>query len=75
MIQIYGKPDCPYCVAAKQLAESKGIEFDYKTLNVHFTRDELLEKFPRARTFPQIEMNGEYVGGFTELKARLSSAA
>ena len=28
----------------------------------------LLEKFPTARTFPQITAHGEYVGGFNELE-------
>jgi glutaredoxin-related protein len=31
-----------------------------------------MEKFPNARTFPQITMDGEYVGGFTELDAHLA---
>ena len=29
------------------------------------------KKFPDARTFPQITMDGEYIGGFTELDAHL----
>ena len=37
-------------------------------LDEDFTREELFEKFPNARTFPQITSNGEYVGGFTEFE-------
>ena len=29
------------------------------------------EKFPQARTFPQIIVDGEHVGGYTELKGML----
>ena len=35
-------------------------------LDEDFTREELFEKFPTARTFPQITAHGEYIGGFTE---------
>ena len=37
-------------------------------LGEDFDREELLEKFPTARTFPQITAHGEYVGGFNELE-------
>tara|TARA_B100001939_G_scaffold212255_1_gene182635 strand:+ start:1354 stop:1587 length:234 start_codon:yes stop_codon:yes gene_type:complete len=68
MIEIYGKPQCPFCDRAKALCEQKGYEYTYKQLGVDFGREELLEKFPTARTFPQITANGEYVGGFNELE-------
>ena len=32
---------------------------------------DFVEKFPDARTFPQITMDGNYIGGFTELDAHL----
>ncbi len=66
MIEIYGKEQCPYCDMAKNLAEQKGLEYEYKQLGIHFELHELLEKAPTARTFPQIFINGENIGGFTE---------
>ena len=72
MIEIYGKPMCPYCDKAKALCEQNGYEYTYKQLDVDFTREELFEQFPTARTFPQITMDGNYIGGFTELDAHLS---
>ena len=33
-------------------------------LDVDFTREELFEKFPTARTFPQITVDGEAIGGY-----------
>ena len=68
MIEIYGKDNCAYCNMAKQLCESKGLEFNYMHLNVDYTQEEFFEKFPTARTFPQIIMNEEAIGGFTELR-------
>ena len=56
MIEIYGKTQCPYCDKAKQLCEREGYEFIYKQLDKDFTREELFEQFPGARTFPQIKV-------------------
>jgi glutaredoxin 3 len=64
---IYSKPNCPYCVNAKKLLELKGIPFEEKVLDVDFTREQLLEKFPEAKTFPQVILEGEHVGGYTDL--------
>ena len=36
-----------------------------------FTREELFEKFPSARTFPQITMDGILIGGYTEFSAKI----
>ena len=46
-------------------------EFKKYMIDVDYTREEFEEKFPEARTFPQITMDGEYIGGFTELDAHL----
>lgn len=64
MIEIYGKPQCPYCDKAKALCETRGYQYVYKSLGTDYTREELLEKFVGARTVPQIIVNGEKVGGF-----------
>ena len=40
----------------------------YYMLDEDFTREELFEKFPTARTFPQITAHGEYIGGYTEFE-------
>lgn len=73
MIEIYGKENCPFCVKAKALAESKEYEFKYVQLGVDFDLDELKELFPNARTFPQIRKvseggENEYIGGYTEFE-------
>ena len=39
MIEIYGKPQCPFCDRAKALCEQKGYEYTYKQLGVDFDRD------------------------------------
>lgn len=67
MIEIWGKPACPYCEAAKKTCESRGLKYVYKQLDVDFTRDEILETFPGAKTFPQIIVGGTKIGGYDKL--------
>ena len=68
MIEIYGKDHCPYCDRAIALVEKIEAEFVYKKLDRDFTREQLFEEFPTARTFPQIRIDGEAIGGFDNLQ-------
>tara|TARA_A200000159_G_C7190641_1_gene283647 strand:- start:197 stop:415 length:219 start_codon:yes stop_codon:yes gene_type:complete len=68
MIIIYGKEQCPYCDMAKDLVERKELEYQYKQLGKDFAFKDLVERFPTARTFPQIVMDGNSIGGYTELE-------
>ena len=68
-VEIYSKPQCPYCDMAKALAEQKGYDLTVKMLDVDFDRELLMETFPGARTFPQIIVDGDKIGGYTEFKA------
>ena len=67
MIEIFGKPMCPFCEKAKQLCETRELEYTYKSLGTDYTKEELLENFPGARTVPQIRINGQAIGGYDKL--------
>lgn len=67
MIEIYGKPQCPYCDKAKAFCESNGLNYVYKSLGTDFTREQLLETFPNARTVPQIVVHGAKIGSYSDL--------
>lgn len=73
-VEIYSKPQCPYCDMAKRLAEQKGYELTYKMLDEDFDRETLMETFPGARTFPQIIVDGEKIGGYQEFKKLVDEA-
>lgn len=68
---LWTKDMCNYCTAAKSLLNVKGIAFEEKKIGRDYTREQLLEAVPNAKTVPQIFLDGKYVGGFTELKALL----
>jgi glutaredoxin len=69
---MWSKYHCPYCDQARALMKSRGIEVEERKIGDGFTREDLLEAVPHARTVPQIFLDGELVGGFTELKQKLT---
>jgi glutaredoxin len=63
LVEIWGRPGCSYCERAKQICKKFGLNYIYHQLDEDFTREELLERFPGAKTYPQIIVDGEYIGG------------
>lgn len=69
---VWSKYHCPYCDQAKALLESKGIEFEERKIGDGWTKEELLEAVPTARSVPQIFINDQLIGGFNELRKYIS---
>lgn len=63
-IKVFGKTNCPFCERAKMLLSREKLDFDY----ILVTSAEQLP-VPTHRTVPQIIINEEFIGGFTELEA------
>jgi len=72
---IWSKYHCPYCDQAKALLGQRDIPFEEKKIGDGYTKEELLEEIPSARTVPQIIIDGKLIGGFNELKQFLTKAA
>lgn len=72
MIEIYSKENCTYCASAKNLLTSRNKMFTEHKLGVDYTREQLLEKFPNAKSFPVILIDGYHIGGFNELNKILT---
>jgi len=70
---VWSKDQCPYCVQAKALLESRGIEYEERNINNGWDKEDLLAAVPGARTVPQIFLDDQLVGGFTELKKRFEA--
>jgi len=70
---IYSTPNCHYCTMAKNLAEQRGCSVEYKVFGKDFQKEDMLENFPGARTFPQIILNGQKIGGYTALVEMLTN--
>ena len=65
--EIFGKPDCIHCEKAKFLCKQKGSSYSYQELGKDFEMGLMLEKFPGAKTFPQVIVDGQHVGGYDDL--------
>jgi glutaredoxin 3 len=72
-VDIYGKENCSYCTAAKNLAAARGLEYTYKQLEADYGWDIWLKLFPYAKSFPQIVIDGEAIGGFEDFKSFLEN--
>lgn len=68
---VWSKDDCPYCVAAKSLLQSKGYEVEERKLGAPWTVAQLNEAVPRARSVPQVFIDGEYIGNYDTLARHL----
>ena len=66
-IPVYSTHNCPWCVQAKTLLQSKGL--DYEEINISADAEHMLEIVERSgrRTVPQIFIDDESIGGFVEL--------
>ena len=68
---VWSKDSCPFCVQAKALLEARGIEYEERNVSRDWTKEQLLEAVPTARTLPQIFLDDNYIGGFTDLRTHL----
>ena len=67
-VEIYTKFTCPYCVRAKRLLDSKGVQ--YKEVPVDQggePRQEMLARSNGRTTVPQIFIGSRHVGGCDDL--------
>lgn len=66
-IELYTTQICPYCIHAKRLLDSKGV--DYKEWRVDqqpLLRQEMMQRSGR-HTVPQIWIGDKHIGGCDEL--------
>ena len=75
-VEIFGRPGCPYCVRAKQIAEQlteerDDFEFRYVDINVAgLTKDDLAAQAGKpVTTVPQIFLDEQHIGGCTDFEA------
>lgn len=70
-IEIYSKNNCTFCEQAKQILRMHGKDFLEYKLDEDYTREILLSKFPEAKTYPVVVVDGFHIGGFEQLKKQL----
>ena len=65
-VKIYSKDNCIFYTKAKAVLSSHNPQV--LMLDEDYSRDQFFEIFPTAKTFPQIIINGEKIGGYHELE-------
>ena len=66
-VEMYTTTWCGYCVRAKHLLESKGVEYEEINLDDDPGFRQKLLDLTGAWTVPQILVDGRPIGGYTEL--------
>ena len=67
---MYTKAFCPFCVRAKKLLSSKGVDItDIPAWMDAGKRAEMRERSGGRNTFPQIFIDGQHIGGCDDLFA------
>lgn len=73
---IFGRPGCPYCVRAKELAEklkNQLDDFDYRYVDIQaegITKEDLSKSVGKpVETVPQIFIDEKPIGGCTDFEA------
>jgi glutaredoxin 3 len=64
---IWSKDFCGYSDLAKRLLEQKGIKYEERKIGSGWTKEQLLESVPTARTVPQIFLDDKLIGGHDDL--------
>ena len=66
-VLIYSKPNCPFCIKAKDWFNSRGFTY---TENVLYDEEQMLgmfQKIPGARSVPQIFIDDKLIGTYDDL--------
>jgi len=63
-VEIYTWRTCPYCISAKELLRSKGVEFtEYSIDGDEAARSQMARRANGRRSVPQIFINDQHIGG------------
>lgn len=71
MIELYTTRNCNYCNRAKNILDSLKVSYKSYTVGEDISRDYIVERFPEAKSYPIVLINGEYIGGYTQLEMRV----
>ncbi|MEH2255448.1 glutaredoxin 3 [Nostoc sp.] len=69
-VEIYTWRTCPFCIRAKSLLKSKGVEFiEYSIDGDETARNKMAQRANGRRSVPQIFINDDHIGGCDDIHA------
>ncbi|HLH13651.1 MAG TPA: glutaredoxin domain-containing protein [Solirubrobacteraceae bacterium] len=72
-VTVYTTEPCSFCARVKGLLRSRGVEFTEVNLSKDPAGRVELAQRTGMMTFPQVIVDGELIGGFTEVQAAAES--
>ncbi|MGZ5279287.1 MAG: glutaredoxin domain-containing protein [Pseudobdellovibrionaceae bacterium] len=66
---MYSKDPCPYCVNAKRLLDEKGVKYEVIDLTDRPEEMQKIKDNTGWRTVPIIVIDGNLIGGYSDMKA------
>jgi glutaredoxin 3 len=72
-VTVYTTEPCSFCARVKGLLKSRGVEYAEVNLSKDPEGRVQLARETGMMTFPQVTIDGELVGGFTEVQAAAES--
>jgi glutaredoxin 3 len=69
-VEIYIWTTCPFCIKAKKLLDSKGVQYtEYNLDGDEAGRSKMAERTGGRKSVPQIFIDGNYIGGCDDVHA------
>ncbi|OUC13052.1 MAG: glutaredoxin 3 [Alkalinema sp. CACIAM 70d] len=69
-VEIYTWSTCPFCIRAKRLLDSKGVQYtEYCLDGDELGRAKMAERANGRRSVPQVFINDQHVGGCDDIHA------
>ena len=69
-VEIYTWSRCPFCIRAKRLLDSKGVEYtEYCIDGDNEAREVMTDRANGSRSLPQIFIDDQHVGGCDDIHA------
>jgi glutaredoxin 3 len=72
-VTVYTTEPCAFCVRVKGLLKSRGVEFEEINLAKNPDGRAALARETGMLSFPQVIVDGQLLGGFTEVQAAAQS--
>ena len=63
---VYSRDGCPYCTKIQQVLQIAELRHVIYKLNRDFYKESFYQQFGQGSTFPQVDLNGDNLGGCTE---------
>lgn len=73
MVIIYGKSNCIYCEKAKKLCIDYKLDYEYRNVAQIEYLEEFVEKFPGAKTVPQIIWYDKVIGTYENFATEIEN--